>query len=50
VLEVPPEELESVAAMLREKMENAFKLSVPLTVECKYGPNWYDMQPLSIMG
>ena len=45
LLQVAPEDLEEVARMLIEKMENAFPLSVPLTVECKVGPNWYDMQP-----
>ena len=30
--------------MLIEKMENAFPLSVSMTVDCKVGPNWYDMQ------
>lgn len=46
LLEVPSEELEQVAALVQEQMQNAFTLSVPLTVECKYGSNWYDMQTL----
>ncbi|EGW36809.1 DNA polymerase I [Desulfosporosinus sp. OT] len=45
LLQVAPEDLEDVARMLIDKMENAWPLSVPLTVECKVGPNWYDMQP-----
>ncbi|HWQ42081.1 MAG TPA: DNA polymerase I [Desulfosporosinus sp.] len=45
LLQVAPEDLEGVARMLIDKMENAFPLSVPMTVECKVGPNWYDMQP-----
>jgi len=45
LLQVAPEELEDVAHMLIEKMENAFPLTVPMTVDCKVGPNWYDMQP-----
>lgn len=44
LIQVPEEELDSVAVMLKEKMENAIVLSVPLTVECKIGPNWYEMQ------
>lgn len=44
VIQVAPEELAEVAQIVREEMENAFPLSVPLTVECKTGPNWYDMQ------
>jgi DNA polymerase-1 len=45
LLQVAPEDLESVAHMLKDKMENAYPLSVPMTVECKVGPNWYEMQP-----
>lgn len=45
LLQVAPEDLEGVACMLIEKMENAYPLSVPMTVECKVGPNWYEMQP-----
>ena len=28
--------------ILKHEMENAVKLSVPLTVECKVGKSWYD--------
>lgn len=45
LLQVAPEDLERVAQMLKDKMENAYPLSVPMTVECKVGPNWYEMQP-----
>jgi len=44
LLQVAPMELEAVAHIVRDKMENAFKLSVPLTVDCKVGSNWYDLQ------
>ncbi|MDI6813108.1 MAG: DNA polymerase I [Desulfitobacteriaceae bacterium] len=46
VLQVAPEDLLAVAAVLVEEMEQALPLSVPLKVECKTGPNWYEMQPL----
>jgi DNA polymerase I len=49
LLQVAPEDLESVAQMLKDKMENAFPLSVPMTVDCKVGPNWYDMQSFKPM-
>jgi DNA polymerase I len=45
VIQVAPEEVNEVARVVREEMENAFPLSVPLTVESKIGPNWYEMQP-----
>ena len=28
--------------ILKEEMENAVKLTVPLTVECKIGKSWFD--------
>jgi len=49
LLQVAPEDLEGVARMLIDKMENAWHLSVPMTVECKVGPNWYDMQSFKPM-
>ncbi|TGE32235.1 DNA polymerase I [Desulfosporosinus sp. Sb-LF] len=49
LLQVAPEDLESVARMLIEEMENAFPLAVPMTVDCKVGPNWYEMQPFKPM-
>jgi DNA polymerase-1 len=45
LLQAAPEDLEQVANMLVQNMENAFALSVPMTVDCKVGSNWYDMQP-----
>ena len=48
LLQVAPEDLESVARVLIDNMENAFPLTVPMTVECKVGPNWYDMQPFKL--
>lgn len=48
VIQVAPEELATVAQIIRDEMENAFPLSVPLTVECKTGPNWYEMQSYEV--
>lgn len=48
LLQVAPEDLESVACVLKENMEKAYSLSVPMTVECKVGPNWYDMKPFHL--
>ncbi len=33
---------EKASKILKEEMENAVTLSVPLTVECKVGKSWYD--------
>ncbi|WP_018307280.1 DNA polymerase I [Desulfitobacterium hafniense] len=48
VIEVAPEDLEEVAKVVREEMESAFPLSVPLIADCKTGPNWYDMESYSL--
>lgn len=40
VLEVPDGEVEAVAALVKEKMESAASLSVPLTAEVGVGHNW----------
>lgn len=42
VLEVPDDELEAVCAMVKEKMEAACSLSVPLTAEVGVGANWLE--------
>jgi len=44
VLEVPKTELEEAVKLLKQCMENAYSLKVPLKVSIKTGPNWYDMQ------
>jgi DNA polymerase-1 len=40
LFEVPEEEVEPVSAMIREEMEGALNLSVPLHVEIGQGRNW----------
>ena len=42
VLEAPESEIEIASEILKREMENAVKLSVPLTVELHTGKNWYD--------
>ncbi|MDE6667308.1 MAG: DNA polymerase I [Clostridia bacterium] len=42
VLEAPEEEVERASAILKEKMENAVSLKVPMTVDVHTGKNWYD--------
>ncbi len=43
VFECPPGEEKRLAALVRDGMENAVKLKVPLTVSVKSGVNWADM-------
>jgi DNA polymerase-1 len=42
VLEVPEDELEKMQQLLREVMESALQLDVPLKVDVSYGVDWYD--------
>jgi len=46
VLETPRGELERLARLVRDTMEGAITLEVPLTVTLKAGPNWLDMMPV----
>jgi DNA polymerase-1 len=47
VLEVPRGEVEATVPILRETMENALQLDVPLTVDVKVGDDWESMRPLT---
>ena len=42
VLDVPKEEVEIMGKLIRDVMENIYKLSVPLKVDIEYGKNWYE--------
>lgn len=42
IVESPDSERDAAAKILKEEMENAFALSVPLAVDMNYGKSWYD--------
>ena len=42
VFEVPDDRAEAMAAIVRERMQSAAALSVPLTVDVGIGKNWKD--------
>lgn len=42
IIECPEDELEAVGKILKESMESAVQLAVPLKVDLSYGSNWYD--------
>jgi DNA polymerase-1 len=47
LLEVPRGEVDRLAPLIRETMEGALPLAVPLTVDVKVGDNWESMTPLT---
>ena len=42
VFDVPKNEVDSLSNMIKEEMENAFKLDVPLVVDIGIGNNWLE--------
>ena len=42
IIETPEKDAESIVSLLKDTMENACKLAVPLTVEVESGKTWYD--------
>jgi len=47
IFEVPRNQLHDTAHLVRDIMEHAAQLSVPLEVTLKTGPNWYDVEPFN---
>jgi len=48
LFECDPKLVKEIAKMVKEKMENALKLSVPVVVDLKVGPNWGEMKPMKV--
>ena len=48
LFECDPKNLEEIARMIKEKMENAIELKVPVKVDLKTGLNWGEMSPLKV--
>jgi DNA polymerase-1 len=46
VLECPKDELEKTATVVKQTMADAFPLSIPLSTEARYGPNWGEMKTI----
>jgi DNA polymerase-1 len=47
LIEVPRDEVERLAPVVRETLEGAMPLDVPLTVDIKVGDDWESMTPLT---
>jgi len=48
IFEVPQETLTQTAAHIKQLMQQAVNLRVPLLAAAKAGPNWYDMEKLPL--
>lgn len=48
LFECSPKGMEEIAKLVKEKMENALKLSVPVIVDLKIGKNWGEMRVLQL--
>ncbi|MFI5267772.1 MAG: DNA polymerase I [Chloroflexota bacterium] len=48
VFEVPPQEMDLMSHLVRETMQGALNLVVPLTVEVKTGRNWGEIAPVEV--
>ncbi len=47
LFEVTAEEMEPVTKLVRGRMQGVVSLDVPLDVDLKVGPNWYEMKKIS---
>jgi DNA polymerase-1 len=47
VLECPLEQLQATARIVQERMQQAYKLAVPLKTDAKAGPNWAEMEAVA---
>lgn len=45
IFDVPGDDLPAVAGLVKDTMEHTLELKVPLQVDLKAGPNWYDLEP-----
>jgi DNA polymerase-1 len=46
VFDVPADQVESLAKVVREEMEHALAVDVPLVVDLSVGDNWLDLESL----
>ena len=47
VIECPRPELHETVRVVREAMENAYPLSIPLSTDARWGLNWEELQPVT---
>ena len=49
VFETPDNEVDKIYPIIKETMEQTFKLDVPIVIESKIGQNWGQMKPLELV-
>jgi DNA polymerase-1 len=47
VVECPRNELNDLVGVVRNVMENAYPIGIPLTTEARWGLNWDELQPMA---
>ncbi len=48
IFDMAPEDKDVLPGLVKKMMENAVTLCIPLTVDVKIGPNWYDMEKIKV--
>jgi DNA polymerase-1 len=48
LLRLPEAELQETAVLVKETMETALPLDVPIRVDLKWGKDWYAMTPIAV--
>jgi DNA polymerase-1 len=46
ILELPKDELPKTAALVKQVMENAYTLSIPVTTDARSGASWGELEPV----
>jgi DNA polymerase I len=46
IFEVPNSELAEMKQLVKETMEHAYPMAIPLEVDLKVGPNWYELNKI----
>ena len=49
IVEAPADKATEIAAIMRDCMEQAIPLSVPVKVDVKIGPNWYEVEKVTLV-
>jgi DNA polymerase-1 len=48
VLECPRDEMKQTVRLAGDQMENAYRMSIPLTTDARCGTNWEEMKAIKV--